>query len=100
MTAATRPDRPIRGELAPTEAELAAEEGREYETAEQLLPRIRAELTTRKPDKKPGHSGPKRRRASTTKLTPDSRQAERGRQSARGEPIHGRCESRIIGAAP
>lgn len=33
----------FRGELVPTEAELAAEEGREYETAEELLARIQQE---------------------------------------------------------
>lgn len=33
--------RAFRGELVPTEADLAATEGREYETAEQLLTRIR-----------------------------------------------------------
>jgi type I restriction enzyme S subunit len=33
----------FRGELVPTEAELARAEGRDYETAEQLLARIRAE---------------------------------------------------------
>jgi len=32
----------FRGELVPTEAELAAREGREFETAEQLLARVRA----------------------------------------------------------
>ena len=32
----------FRGELVETEAELAAKEGREFETAEQLLARIRA----------------------------------------------------------
>lgn len=35
--------RAFRGELVPTEAELAAAEGRDYETAEQLLARIRDE---------------------------------------------------------
>jgi type I restriction enzyme S subunit len=30
----------FRGELVPTEAELAAEEGRDYETAEELLARV------------------------------------------------------------
>jgi type I restriction enzyme, S subunit len=33
----------FRGELVPTEAELAEKEGRDYETAEQLLARIKAE---------------------------------------------------------
>jgi type I restriction enzyme, S subunit len=32
----------FRGELVPTEAELARQEGRDYETAAQLLARIRA----------------------------------------------------------
>lgn len=34
--------RAFRGALVPTEAELAAKEGREYETAEELLARVRA----------------------------------------------------------
>lgn len=34
--------RAFRGELVPTEAELAAEEGRDYETAEELLARVKA----------------------------------------------------------
>lgn len=33
----------FRGELVPTEAELAEREGRDYETAEQLLARVKAE---------------------------------------------------------
>jgi type I restriction enzyme S subunit len=36
----------FRGELVPTEAELAEREGRPYESAEQLLQRIRSEKTT------------------------------------------------------
>jgi type I restriction enzyme, S subunit len=35
----------FRGELVPTEAELARREGREYEPAAALLARIRAERT-------------------------------------------------------
>ncbi len=35
----------FRGELVPTEAEVARAEGRDYETAAQLLARIRAEVT-------------------------------------------------------
>jgi len=41
--------RAFRGELVPTEAEIARAEGREYETAEQLLARIREEAPMRKP---------------------------------------------------
>jgi type I restriction enzyme S subunit len=37
----------FRGELVPTEAELARREGREYEPASVLLERIRAERTDR-----------------------------------------------------
>lgn len=44
--------RAFRGELVPTEADLAAAEGRGYETAEQLLERIRADLAERGPQKK------------------------------------------------
>ena len=35
----------FRGELVPTEAELAERDGRYYETAEQLLERIKAEAS-------------------------------------------------------
>jgi type I restriction enzyme, S subunit len=35
----------FRGELVPTEAELAKREGRDYETAEQLLERVKAEAS-------------------------------------------------------
>lgn len=38
--------RAFRGELVPTEADLARAEGRDYETAEQLLARIREEAPT------------------------------------------------------
>lgn len=38
--------RAFRGELVPTEADLAAAEGREYETADQLVARIREESPT------------------------------------------------------
>jgi type I restriction enzyme S subunit len=39
----------FRGELVPTEAELARREGRSYETAEQLLERIREHADERRP---------------------------------------------------
>lgn len=39
----------FRGELVPTEAELAEREGRSYETAEQLLARVKSEAGTDKP---------------------------------------------------
>jgi type I restriction enzyme S subunit len=44
----------FRGELVPREADLAKAEGRWYETAEQLLARIRAlrEGVNRKPDRR------------------------------------------------
>lgn len=41
----------FRGELVPTEHELAAREGRDYESAEQLLARLRAERSTAEPTK-------------------------------------------------
>jgi type I restriction enzyme S subunit len=40
----------FRGELVPTEAELARNEGRDYEPASALLERVRAARTTRTPD--------------------------------------------------
>jgi type I restriction enzyme S subunit len=43
----------FRGELVPTEAELARREGRDYETANQLLARIAALKSTVKPNRKP-----------------------------------------------
>lgn len=45
----------FRGELVPTEADLARVEGREYESADQLLLRIREQLAQRPPEKKPRH---------------------------------------------
>jgi hypothetical protein len=42
---------PHAGELVPTEAELARAEGRSYETAEELLARVKA---TAADDEKPG----------------------------------------------
>ncbi len=39
----------FRGELVPTEAELAEREGRDYEAAEQLLARVKAEFGAEKP---------------------------------------------------
>ncbi|MBL8754879.1 MAG: restriction endonuclease subunit S [Planctomycetes bacterium] len=55
------------GELVPTEAELARAEGRDYETAEQLLERVRAqseELTTK--GKRPRPASPRGRSRSTS----------------------------------
>ena len=42
----------FRGELVPTEAELARQEGREYEPASALLERIRASRAVVEPGKK------------------------------------------------
>ena len=49
----------FRGELVPTEAELARAEGRDYETADALLQRIRAEQAgaAPKPRKARGRAG-------------------------------------------
>lgn len=52
----------FRGELVPTEHELAALEGRDYESAEQLLARLRAERSTAepaKPSRRPRKATPK-----------------------------------------
>ena len=43
----------FRGELVPTEADLAREEGRDYERASALLARIRAERTASEAAPKP-----------------------------------------------
>jgi type I restriction enzyme S subunit len=48
--------RPFRGELVPTEAELAAEEGRDYEPGSVLLKRIQKAREQNKPGKR-GHGG-------------------------------------------
>jgi len=58
----------FRGELVPTEAELARAEGRGYETAEQLLARIREELAQRKPEKKTRRKTSKRKKVAMKKL--------------------------------
>ena len=52
----------FRGELVPTEAELARAEGRDYETAEQLLARIREHLVQQKPEKKTQRKTTKRKK--------------------------------------
>lgn len=44
--------RAFRGELVPTEADLAAQEGRDYEPASVLLARIRAEAAQRTPQRR------------------------------------------------
>jgi type I restriction enzyme S subunit len=44
--------RAFRGELVPTEADLARAEGRDYEPAKQLLARIREEAPTPKSPRK------------------------------------------------
>ncbi len=51
----------FRGELVPTEAELAAREGRDYESAPQLLERIRAANTETVAVRGNGHRRAKRR---------------------------------------
>ena len=58
----------FRGELVPTEADLAQAEGRDYETAEQLLARIREELAQRKPEKKTRRKTSKRKKVAMKKL--------------------------------
>jgi type I restriction enzyme S subunit len=45
------PAKAFRGELVPTEAELARREGRDYEPADKLLERIRAERAKDAPSK-------------------------------------------------
>jgi type I restriction enzyme S subunit len=67
----------FRGELVPTEADLARQEGRDYEPASVLLERIRAERA--------GGNGPPRAGRSR-KAAPPSRQASaKGRRPARRE---------------
>jgi type I restriction enzyme S subunit len=51
----------FRGELVPTEAELARQEGRDYEPASALLARIRAERTASEAAPKPARRTPRRR---------------------------------------
>jgi type I restriction enzyme S subunit len=52
----------FRGELVPTEAELARQEGRDYEPASALLERIRAE-------REAGHDGRKQGKARTKRTS-------------------------------
>jgi len=52
----------FRGELVPTEAELARREGRDYEPAAVLLERVRAERTAREPSPRPSPRGRGRKR--------------------------------------
>lgn len=49
------------GELVPTEAELARAEGRTYETAEELLARVRGEAENMGPTKRPKPSSKRKR---------------------------------------
>ena len=60
----------FRGELVPTEAELARREGREYEPAGVLLERIRAERAS-------GGGGPERRAAGAEGSVSGARAFER-----------------------
>jgi type I restriction enzyme S subunit len=64
--------RAFRGELVATEADLARAEGRDYETAEQLLVRIREELARRTPEKKQRRKAAKGRKDTVKKLGRDS----------------------------
>jgi len=50
----------FRGELVPTEAELARREGRDYEPAEKLLERIRSVRAEETTPKRPGRRNPRR----------------------------------------
>jgi type I restriction enzyme S subunit len=64
----------FRGELVPTEAELARREGRPYESAVELLARIQAERPTspaRRPRRRAG--SPRRRARQAKPLSPISR---------------------------
>jgi type I restriction enzyme S subunit len=54
--------RAFRGELVPTEAELARREGRSYEPASELLARIRAEREAREAEAKTGRRARRRKR--------------------------------------
>ncbi len=62
----------FRGELVPTEAELARTEGRDYESAEQLLARIRTEIAMdeKQPQPKRKTTMPKKARTPVAPLRP------------------------------
>jgi len=62
----------LHGELVPTEAELARQEGRSYETAEALLARIREELAQRRTEKKTRRKSAKQERITMKKLDRES----------------------------
>jgi type I restriction enzyme S subunit len=60
--------RAFRGELVPTEAELAAKEGRDYQSVGQLLAQMRDEAAQQKSQKKARSPMPTRRKASMKEL--------------------------------
>jgi len=71
----------FRGELVPTEAELARAEGRDYEPASVLLERIRAQRKA-----EPGRNGsPRQRKARQKRQAPESDEA--GRLQARANAV-------------
>ena len=59
----------FRGELVPTEAELARREGREYEPASVLLERIKAERTSAQSVQKPSSRRRSSRKAKSAEVS-------------------------------
>jgi hypothetical protein len=74
----------FRGELVPTEAELARQEGRDYEPASTLLARIRAERTSSEAAPKPA------RRSRVPAATPAPARAKPVRQRTNGRTARSR----------
>jgi hypothetical protein len=80
----------FRGELVPTEAELARQEGRDYELASVLLERVRAERAQAEPAR-----GARRPRQSRSKKTKNSRPAP---ETPQHFPVA--CEATASAATP
>ena len=78
--------RAFRGELVPTEAELAAREGRDYEPASTLLAMIQEAREQHKPAKR-GHGGKNMARRSTGRQTTRKRRPLDEVLREQGEPL-------------
>ena len=96
--------RAFHGELVPTETDLAAAEGRDYETAEQLLGRIRTELSNRPKSKRKGRKPMAKKKTqrriltevlndATDPLTPETLFSKAGYDDSTIEQFY--CELRV-----
>jgi hypothetical protein len=85
----------FRGELVPTEAELARQEARDYEPASVLLERIRAEREAQAD--KPKTRRPRKPKQTRPKPTTQDRESSGGHQARPGAPQPGRQPGRRHG---